>query len=243
MISLLSMSLYFDYYFLGIILIPGIILGAIAESKVQSAFTKNASIFASSGIKASEAARRLLDTAGLNHISVNRIGGNLTDNYNPRKKSINLSVDVYDSSSLSSLGVMAHEVGHAIQHKKKYFPLMLRQVLIPINNLVSKLLWPILIIGLMTNFIFFVADVGMIFIYAGIGMFALTTLISLITLPVELNASKRAYSLLTESGILLEEEIPNVKQVLNAAALTYVASLVVSILNLLRFVLIFKDRD
>jgi len=243
MLNLLSMGLYFDYYFLGIILLPGIILGAIAESKVQSAFSKNASIFASTGIKAAEAARRLLDTAGLNHVSINRIGGNLTDNYNPKNKSINLSVDVYDSSSLSSLGVMAHEVGHAIQHKQKYFPLMLRRVLVPINNLVSKLLWPIILIGLLTNFVFLFAEVGTIFIYAGIGMFGLTTLITLITLPVELNASKRAYSLLTESGILLDEEIPNVKQVLNAAALTYVASLVMSLLNLLRFVLIFRDRD
>jgi len=243
MLNLLSMGLYFDYYFLGIILLPGIILGAIAESKVQSAFSKNASIFASTGIKAAEAARRLLDTAGLNQVSINRIGGNLTDNYNPKNKSINLSVDVYDSSSLSSLGVMAHEVGHAIQHKQKYFPLMLRRVLVPINNLVSKLLWPIILIGLLTNFVFLFAEVGTIFIYAGIGMFGLTTLITLITLPVELNASKRAYSLLTESGILLDEEIPNVKQVLNAAALTYVASLVMSLLNLLRFVLIFRDRD
>ena len=243
MINFLSMGLYFDYYFLGIILIPGIILGIIAESKVQSAFHKNAAIFASSGISASDAARRLLNAAGLENVPVNRIGGNLTDNYNPKNKSINLSADVYDSSNLASLGVMAHEVGHAIQHKQKYFPLMLRRVLIPLNNIVSRLLWPIIVIGLMTNFVFLFADIGTIFIYAGIGMFGLTTLISLITLPVELNASKRAYSLLTDSGILFDEEIPKVKEVLNAAALTYVASLVMSLLNLLRFVLIFKDRD
>ena len=243
MINLLSMSLYWDYYFLGIILIPGIILGSIAQSKVNSAFQKNASIFSSSGIKASEAARTLLNTAGLNNVPVNRISGNLTDHYDPRSKSINLSTDVYDNSSLSALGVMAHEVGHAIQHKQKYFPLMLRRVLIPLNNLVSKLLWPVLIIGLISNFALMIGNFGTIFIYAGIGMFGLTTLISLITLPVELNASKRAYALLTESGILFEEEIPKVKEVLNAAALTYVAALVMSLLNLLRFLIIIRDRD
>jgi Zn-dependent membrane protease YugP len=181
-----------------------------------------------------------LDSAGLHDIQIVRTHGQLTDYYNHKKKIIALSNDVYDSYSLSAIGVACHEVGHALQYKSRYAPIICRNIIVSICNLSNKLLWPLVIIGA----VLYYTNLGQIFILIGVGIFALATLLNLITLPVEYNASKRACKILLNSTILQSEEVDCVKEVLNAAALTYVAGLVVSILNLLRFILAFaRNRD
>lgn len=242
MISFLGVGLYYSYYLWGLILIPGILLGIYAQAKVQRAYTENSAVYSSLGISSHEAAVRLLEAKGLSDVKINRISGELTDNYNPRKKTVNLSDGNYDNTSLSALGVTAHEIGHAVQHKEKYFPLVLRNILIPINNIISPLVWIVLILGIFLDFLYAVTNIGEILIYVGIGIFALSTIISIITLPVEFNASKRAMEMLLENGIITPDETRQVKQVLSAAALTYVAGTVTSILSLLRIILVFAGN-
>lgn len=232
--------MYYDYYILGAILIPGIILGLYAQIKVNTTFQKYSTAFAESGKTASEIARMFLDFAGLNDINIIRVKGELTDYYSHSKKVIALSENVYDSSSISALGVACHEVGHALQYKTNYLPIKIRNVIIPICNIASNLLWVLVILGA----IFFYSPVGIIFWYIGVGVFGLSVLVNLITLPCEYNASNRALQLLEQSEILNSEETGYCKKVLYAAGLTYVASLVVSILNLLRLVLaINRNKD
>ena len=233
-----GIGFYYSYYFWGLILIPGIIFGSIAQIKVQNAYTTNSAVYSELGISSHDAAVRLLESKGLSNIQINRISGQLTDNYNPRNKTVNLSDGNYDSTSLSALGVMAHEVGHAVQHKERYFPLVLRNILIPINNIISPMVWIVLILGLFLDIAYTVSGIGQILIFVGIGIFGLSTIISLVTLPVEYNASKRAMEMLLENGIITENETRQVKQVLDAAALTYVAGMVMSLLSLLRVIFV-----
>lgn len=240
-------GLYFDiwYYLLGIILLPGIILSLIAESKVKRNFNKYSKQSISSGKTASQLARELLDKAGLHTVSINRCRGKLTDHYNPKTNTISLSESVFDSSSISAVGVMAHEVGHVLQHKDNYWPIKLRGWLVPVINFSNFLMWPLVILGLILE-AFAYTSVGFALICVGIGIFALSTLFSLITLPVEKDASRRAYDLLTDNLIVDEEEGKGVLKVLNSACLTYVAALITSILSLLRFVLYImsiRNRD
>ena len=230
--------MYWDYYILGIILLPGIILSIYAECKVNSTFNKFHSTLANCGKTASEIARLYLDYAGLKDIQIIKVNGRLTDYYNHKKKIIALSSDVYDSSSLSAIGVACHEVGHALQYKSAYLPIKLRNLIIPLCNFSNGLLWPLVIIGA----ILYYTNLGQICILIGVGIFTLSVLLNLVTLPVEYNASKRACNLLLNSTLLDSEEVSCVKKVLGAAALTYVAGLVISILNLLRFILAFARR-
>ena len=225
--------MYYDYYILGIILLPGIILGIYAQIKVSTTFQKYSTAYAESGKTAAEIARMFLDFAGLQDINIIKVRGELTDYYNHRKKILALSESVYDSCSIAALGVACHEVGHALQYKTKYAPIKIRNVIIPICNIASNMLWIFVILGA----IFFYSPVGIIFWWIGIGIFGLSVLVNLVTLPVEYNASNRALQLLEQSSILTQEETKYAKEVLYAAGLTYVASLVISILNLLRFVL------
>lgn len=223
---------------LGIILVPGILLAIYAEFKVQSSFNKYATAYAGCGKTAYEIARMFLDTSGLTNIQIVRVRGELTDHYHHRKKLIALSDSVIESSSISAIGVACHEVGHALQFQSGYFPIRLRNLIIPICNFANKLLWLFLILGA----IFFYTNLGTTFLWIGVGIFGLSVLVNLITLPVEYNASKRALRLLEQSTVLTSEETACAKQVLDAAALTYVASLVVSILNLIRLILAFTRR-
>ena len=227
-------SLYYEL--LGLLLLPGIILGIWAQSRVTSNFNKYNQVQSNSGTPAHKLARHLLDSAGLYDIQVRRCNGNLTDNFNPKTKTVNLSETVYDSSSVASLGVMAHEVGHVLQDKDNYWLLKLRLFLVPVINFSSFLIWPLVIIGLIIEFTS-TTPWGTALVAIGIGIFALSTLFSLITLPIELDASKRAEKLLIDTGILNKEEGKGVKAVLKSAALTYVAALITSILSLLRFLL------
>ena len=230
--------MYWDYYILGIILLPGLILSIYAEIKVKTTFDKYSKTLAECGKTASEIARMFLNYAGLQDIEIVRTKGFLTDYYNHNKKIIGLSSSVYDSSSLSAIGVACHEVGHALQYKSKYIPIKLRNVIIPVCNISNYLLWPLVVIGA----VLYYTNLGQIFILIGVGIFALSVLLNLVTLPVEYNASKRACKILLNSTVLQEEEVNCVRSVLNSAALTYVAGLIISILNLLRFVLVFVRR-
>lgn len=231
--------LYFEYYILGIILLPGILLAIVAQSKVSSTFNKYKSVTAISGVKTNELLNRLISTCGMD-LKVKLTHGTLTDYFDPQRNEIRLSEDVYNSSSLSALGVACHEFGHALQKKENYLPYKIRKVLIPITNFASNLLWPLVIIGLIFNFGVASGSLfGTICLYSGVIIFGLSILVNLATLPVEYNASSRALKILESTNTLTDEELSHTKEVLNAAALTYVAAFVVSILSFLRFFLVF----
>ena len=242
MFQFLGMSAYWTYYLMGIILLPGILLAIFAQIKVNSTFNKFSNVMSSSGRTASEVAKIMLNAAGCDDITVQKTSGHLTDNYNHRTKAVSLSNSVYDSTSVASIGIAAHEVGHVLQYKTNYFPIKLRSIAIVSSNISSVLLWPLVIIGLIFSSLL-ASSIGNIMVWAGIIIFGLSVLVNLVTLPVEYNASKRATTILKNSGLLTEEETDNAKKVLNAAALTYVAALVVSILNFLRFIIAIKSDD
>lgn len=227
---------------MGIILIPGLILASIAQINVQTTFSKYNKIASKSNITAAELLRRLVYAAGLN-IEIARCGGELTDHYDSKKKRIALSDSTYDSTSVSALGVACHEFGHALQDKDNYAPMRIRQIIIPITNFASQLLMPLVTLGLIFSFATTANTLlGNIFLWSGIIIFGGSVLINLITLPVEFNASKRAIKLLATTEVLDKQELNGAKKVLNAAALTYLAALVVSILSLLRFLIIVLAR-
>ncbi len=236
---------YWEYYLLGIILLPGIILGIIAEFKVQNAYSTFCKIPAKIGKTAGEIARLLLDTAQLQDIKLTTAkGGAMSDYYDPSKKCVALSEP--NSTSVASISIAAHEVGHALQYKAKYAPIYLRTIAIKISNFSSQLLLPLLLIAIITSFILPTTTFSTILLWVTVGSYGLSALISLVTLPVEYNASKRATAVLMQSGIFDAEETEYAKRMLNAAALTYVASLVVSLLSLLRVLLVllkFTDKD
>jgi len=221
------------YYGSMILLIPAIILGIWAQYKVRSNFSKFSQIKSASGYTGMQAARYLLDQNNLNDIKVDVIGGSLTDHYDPVKKVMRLSEAVANSSSLAALGVAAHETGHAIQHDQKYVPLQLRNAVLPVANIGSTLLWP-LVLG------------GMLFwgklLWIGIILYSFAVLFHIVTLPVEFNASSRALVILHNGGFLHETEIPGAKAVLKAAALTYVAATLAAILNLIRLLILARDE-
>ena len=233
------------YWIMGIVMIPGIIFAIIAQSKVYSAYHKWRDVPTQKGRTAAQVAREILDQNGLYDITVIKTPGEMTDHFDPKKKIVALSEGVHDSSSVAALGIATHEVGHAIQHSKGYLPAKIRLALVPFINISSNLLWPILFIAIIFNVIGSTGFVGYIFMWIAIVFFGLTLLFSLITLPTELDASKRALNILTEQQYLEGEELVGAKKVLKAAALTYVASLVNAILTVLRFVLtiiVLKDR-
>lgn len=217
-------------------MIPGIILASIAQAKVNTSFNKWKTVASTNGKTAAEIAREILDKNGLTNITIVQEKGYLTDHYDPKNEKIALSDEVYNSTSLSAIGVACHEVGHAIQDNEGYWPSKFRKILVPFINFSSTFLWPLVIIGLLFN-IFGSANglVGTIFISAGLIFFGLSMLFSLITLPTEYDASNRALKILEEDNYLNEEEIQGAKEVLRSAALTYVASLIMSILTVARF--------
>lgn len=233
--------MYFYYYLTGIILIPGILLSLYATIRVNATFSKYSRQFAESGMTAAQVALSMMTRAGLHDIHVMRVRGNLTDHYDPRSRTLALSESVYDSNSVAAIGVAAHEVGHAIQHDEGYVLLKIRNKLVPIVNVSNRLLWPILIIGMIFSFLVTSQGVfGKVFLIAGLVIFGGSLLFSLITLPVETNASRRALKILETDGYLTEGETKCAKKVLSAAALTYLSALLVSILNILRFLLMFS---
>ena len=223
-----------DYLYL-ILVLPAVIFSLWASIRVNTTFKKYSKIRSMRGITGAEAARRVLDANGLQHIRIEQIPGNLTDHYDPRTRTLRLSDATYNSTSVAALGVAAHECGHAIQDQKQYGPLVLRSTLVPAANIGSQLSWPIFFAGL----IFSIQPL----VTAGIILFCLAVLFQLVTLPVEFNASSRALEILDQGGILGSQEMDGARKVLRAAAMTYVAALASSLLQLLRLILIARRND
>lgn len=228
---------YYGYYFdpTYILIIIAAIISVIAQWRVNSAFSKYSRVASMSGMTGAQAARMILQSNGINDVSVQRISGKLTDHYNPSTKVLNLSESVYGSTSVAAIGVAAHECGHAIQHARGYFPLSLRTALVPVANIGSQLSWVFIIVGAILSF-------NQTLITIGIIMFSAAVLFQLVTLPVEFNASARALEQLESNGILYRDEVSQTRKVLSAAALTYVAAAATAILQLLRLIILFGGR-
>ena len=223
-------------YFLVLI---GVILSLWASARVKSTYAKYSGERSLSGMTGAQAAQRILSMAGIYDVTVQHVAGNLTDHYDPRNKTLNLSDAVYSNASVAAVGVAAHECGHAIQHDRGYAALKFRSALAPVANIGANISWPLILVGLLFG------GSGTL-IQLGIIMFSLAVAFQLVTLPVEFNASKRAMAMLEETGVLYADELPKTRKVLNAAALTYVAAAASSILQLLRLVLLFggnRRRD
>ena len=226
-----------------LILIPAMIFAIWAQFNVKSTFNKYSKVQNMRGLTGAAAARRILDAHGLQHITVEHIGGDLTDHYDPRANVIRLSDSVYGSTSAAAIGVAAHEAGHAIQHSVGYVPIKIRAAIIPMTRIGSMLSMPIFLIGLLLGGTAYISGaVGDMLMLTGIVLFSFSTLFQLVTLPTEFNASSRALAVLRDGGILYDEEIDAASKVLRAAALTYVAALASSLASLLRLILLFSGR-
>ena len=218
-----------------ILVLIGVVISMIASAKLNSTYQRYSSV-RMCGLTGAEVAQKLLNNQGIYDVTVRRVAGNLTDHYDPRTKTVNLSDSVYGSTSIAAIGVAAHECGHAMQDASDYSPLRIRAALVPAANLGSSLAWPLILIGLLLG------GGGSTLAGIGILLFSLAVLFQLVTLPVEYNASHRAVTLLDSTGILSGQEVGQTRSVLSAAALTYVAAAAASILQLLRLLMIFGNR-
>ncbi len=227
--------LYYDSTY--ILVLIGVIICSIASARVNRMFNRYSKVYSNQGMTGREAAERILHANGIYDVSVQHVSGKLTDHYDPRNKILRLSDSTYSSTSVAAIGVAAHECGHAVQHQRAYLPLKIRGALVPVVNFGSTISWPMIIIGMFLN-----GRSAMFLINLGILLFSSALLFQIVTLPVEFNASKRAVKILQSTQILREEEMKGVKKVLKAAALTYVASAVSTILQFLRLLLITANR-
>lgn len=227
--------MFFDSTFF--LLIPPLILALYAQSRVKGAYRKYSQVFASSRISGARAAHELLQAAGAGNVKIEKHPGELTDHYDPRKRVLRLSQGVHDSTSIAALGIAAHEAGHALQHHTHYQPMHLRSLVYPVASLGSTLAFPLFFVGFI-----FSKEGPSILMDIGILLFAGAVLFSLITLPVEFNASKRALALLQERRFLTATEMTGARKVLGAAALTYVASTGMAAMQLLRMFLLRQSR-
>ena len=223
---------YYDWTYA--ILIPGIILTLIAQMTVQGTYSRYAKEMSRRGMTAKQLAEHLLHSQGVTNVAVERVGGHLTDHYDPSSLTLRLSDSTANSTSVAALGVAAHECGHVLQHRDGYGPLMLRTAAVPVVNIGSNLAWPVFLLGLVMSW--------EPLLNVGIILFAGVVLFSLITLPVELNASRRAIAVLNDGGYMDADELSGARKVLNAAALTYVASAAMAILQLLRLLALSNRR-
>ena len=220
-----------------VLVLIGIVLSLLASARVKSTFAKYERIRNSAGLTGRDAAERILRGAGIYDVRIERVSGSLTDHYDPRNKVLRLSDSTYHSTSVSAVGVAAHECGHAIQHAVNYAPIRWRGALVPVANFGSTIAWPLIMIGL-----FITGDSSSLLINLGIIAFSFAVLFHLVTLPVEFNASNRAIRILGSNGMMSKEEVGAVKKVLGAAALTYVASAATAILQLLRILILTAGR-
>ncbi len=225
---------YYYFYPTYILVLIGVVISMAASANVRGSFQKYSQVFSRRGIRAEQAAEQILQNAGIFDVQIQRVQGNLTDHYDPRSKTLRLSESVYGSSSVSAIGVAAHECGHAIQHAGGYVPLKLRGALVPVVNVASTISMPLILAGLILGF-FGLARIGVV-------LFSAVLLFQLVTLPVEFNASSRALRVLGSTDILYEEEVGTARKVLRAAALTYVASAVATALQLFRLLLLTNRR-
>jgi len=228
-----------------ILLIPAIIFTLIAQAKVNSAFKRFSKVRNRRNLTGAEAARRMLDYNGLQDVQINAIGGSLTDNYDPRRRVLNLSQSVYGVNSVAAVSVACHEAGHALQHAHGYTPLKLRNTIVPVVNFASRLTWPMILIGILLIGAgsYEMSVFGNMLFNIGVIAFGAIVVFHAVTLPVEFDASNRAIKKMEELGLVAEEDIPGSKKVLRAAALTYVAALATAIANLLRILAIRGRND
>lgn len=224
--------MYYPFYYDStmLIVLPGLLLAFLAQSMVSGAFSKYGRVGARCGMTGAQIARRMLDEGGLQEVRIEQVAGRLTDHYDPGQRVLRLSPEVYASDSLSAIGVAAHETGHALQHRDGYAPLTLRTAIVPVVSIGSNLSWPIFLLGMLLSW--------EPLVHIGILLFSLAVAFSLVTLPVEFNASSRAVAALSGEGYLYSDEIPGVQKVLRAAAMTYVASALSAILQLLRLLVL-----
>ena len=225
--------LYIDPWYI-ILVVPAMLLAFWAQINVNTTFSRYSKVLAPSGMTGAESARRVLEANGVTGVRIERISGNLTDHFDPKTNTIRLSESVYDATTVSAVGVAAHEAGHAVQYAVGYSPMKLRAAIIPATNIGSQLAMPLVLLGLIFSSAMLV-DIGIL-------AFSMSTLFQLVTLPVEFNASRRAVVTL-ESSCVSDTEVKGAKAVLRAAALTYVAALAVSLASLLRIILLFGNRN
>lgn len=226
---------YFDWTYV-ILVMPAVLLAMWASANVNSTFRRYSTQYSRRGITGAEAARRVLDANGLKQVRIEHISGNLTDHYDPKANVIRLSDNVYSNASTAAIGVACHEAGHAVQHAVGYGPIKLRNAIVPVTNIGSKLSMPLILLGLLLS----AFDTKLYYlVYAGIICFGLCAVFQLVTLPTEFNASRRALAAIESGNLLYDEELQGARKTLRAAALTYVAALAVSLMQLLRLVLLF----
>ncbi len=230
--------MYFDITYL-ILVLPCILFSLWASSNVNSTFKKYSQQMSLRRLTGAEAAQRVLSANGVSGVRIERVGGNLTDHYDPRTNVIRLSDTVYDNTSTAAIGVACHEAGHAVQYAHNYGPIKLRAAIIPVTNLGSRLAMPLIMLGLVLNFL---GDFSYTLVYIGIACFGLSLVFQLVTLPVEFNASNRAMAAIETAGLLTEEEQKGAKKTLQAAAMTYVAATAVALSQLLRLLVLFGGR-
>ena len=225
-------------YIMWILIIICLLISSFAQVRITNAYNKNSKLIVKVGVVAKDLARRILDTADLNDIQVVQVKGTMTDYYDHKRRLVALSDGVYNSSSVAAIGIMAHEVGHALQYKDGYFPIKLRTFFIKFNNIAAIMMWPVLIIGIILEVILASMSVGYVFIAVILCFYILSTIISLVTLPVETNASRRALDMLDSMGMFQDDELDGIKEMLKAAAFTYLASLITSVVQLVRIIAI-----
>lgn len=218
-----------------IILIPGLLLAMYAQAKVSSTYNRYKKITSHSGYTGAQFARKMLNDNGLYDVTITQISGRMSDHYDPRANQVRLSAEVYNGTSIASLGIAAHEVGHAVQHATNYFPLTVRNLVVPVTNFSSSIYMLFIFIGIIMN--------SFSMIQFGIMLFAVIVIFQVITLPVEFNASRRAISTLGGDGVLDAEELSGAKRVLGAAAMTYVAAMVTAVLQLLQLLMVFGGHN
>ncbi len=225
-------GLYFDWTILLIII--GAVICGLASMYMKSVTNRYMRVRSASGVTGREAAQQILNAAGLYDVQIQPISGNLTDHYDPRTKTVSLAQESYNSTSITGIGVAAHEVGHAIQHAEGYTLLKIRSSLVPVVNIGAQFSWPVFVFGLLFQM--------QILMQVGIILFSFAVLFQLVTLPVEINASRRALQMLQRTGLIQEEEYSGARKVLTAAALTYVAALMSTILQLLRLLILSRGN-
>ncbi|MCI2113273.1 zinc metallopeptidase [Ruminococcus sp.] len=226
----------FDWTYL-VFIVPCIIITLICQIKVQSTFSKYSKIRNSRNITGAQAAEYVLRQNGVTGVRIEHVAGSMTDHFDPRTNVIRLSDTVYNSNSVAAVGVACHEAGHAVQHAEGYLPNKIRGIILPLAKVGSQLSWILILLGLI-----FTAKVGFVLLYIGIVLFSLSVLFTIATLPVEFNASKRALECIRESDLLYGDEYTGAKRTLQAAAMTYVASALTAIMQLLRLIIIARGR-